>query len=354
MTTSALRLFGSQPQASGPVTRNIHTLDGSQYYELGSTVTLSGDFTVEFIFSTVNQDNQILMGDSHTAAYYFNIAYSTGDFHFRIYWPGGSSRWAETDGTPNVFDGKIHKVKYVIVGSSATLYVDDVSYGSKSITQYTGANSFLIGSSNSITTAKFEGQILYVNINDQHEYLFDDTSTTTVADQIGSNDLTMTGFDAADIAEYTYTTDAAGGGETGWLGAERVINGTFDNWTGDDPDDWTVPAETATRYVTEVAAGAHIYLDGGIMWQAHANHSGVLCFKVVAQDTNDIAYMGFVRSSDGNMASADRQTFGNGTTYRLAIPSTTDRTSIGISYEYPLADTVLTEVSCKAFLEVAY
>lgn len=38
-------------------------------------------------------------------------------------------------------------------------------------------------------------------------------------------------------------------------GGELVVNGDFANWTGDNPDNWTVVAEDANNYVTESAGG---------------------------------------------------------------------------------------------------
>jgi hypothetical protein len=39
-------------------------------------------------------------------------------------------------------------------------------------------------------------------------------------------------------------------------GADAVANGDFANWTGDDPDNWTVISEDANNYVTETVGGA--------------------------------------------------------------------------------------------------
>jgi len=39
-------------------------------------------------------------------------------------------------------------------------------------------------------------------------------------------------------------------------GVELVTNGAFTNWTGDDPDNWTVTNEDANNYITEVAASS--------------------------------------------------------------------------------------------------
>ncbi len=49
------------------------------------------------------------------------------------------------------------------------------------------------------------------------------------------------------------------------LGPDLVTNGSFANWTGDDPDDWTVfvtGGETGATRVTEGVGGARIQSDG--------------------------------------------------------------------------------------------
>jgi hypothetical protein len=51
--------------------------------------------------------------------------------------------------------------------------------------------------------------------------------------------------------------------ESGQVGQEMVTNGNFADWTGDDPDDWTVTGEVASDpMVTEVATGARMYTTG--------------------------------------------------------------------------------------------
>lgn len=48
------------------------------------------------------------------------------------------------------------------------------------------------------------------------------------------------------------------------LGSELVTNGDFANWTGDDPDGWTVPAEDASNFITEVSGTArYVAASGG-------------------------------------------------------------------------------------------
>jgi hypothetical protein len=45
-------------------------------------------------------------------------------------------------------------------------------------------------------------------------------------------------------------------------GTEAVDNGDFLNWTGDDPDSWTVANEDGSNYITEDSGKAHLVSDG--------------------------------------------------------------------------------------------
>lgn len=45
------------------------------------------------------------------------------------------------------------------------------------------------------------------------------------------------------------------------LGSELAVNGDFANWTGDDPDNWSVVSEDANNYITEHANGARLVSD---------------------------------------------------------------------------------------------
>jgi len=45
------------------------------------------------------------------------------------------------------------------------------------------------------------------------------------------------------------------------LGSELAVNGDFANWTGDNPDNWSVVSEDANNYITEHANGARLVSD---------------------------------------------------------------------------------------------
>ena len=43
---------------------------------------------------------------------------------------------------------------------------------------------------------------------------------------------------------------------------QLLLNNKFENWTGDDPDDWSVSNEDVVNYITEVSSGARMVSDG--------------------------------------------------------------------------------------------
>ena len=68
------------------------------------------------------------------------------------------------------------------------------------------------------------------------------------------------------IDEWSYPTSFI------YLNVPNVLaNGLFENWTADDPDDWTISAEDAGNYVTENDEGARITSDGGGVSLAQTN-----------------------------------------------------------------------------------
>jgi len=130
------------------------------YYEIAEPITFAGDFEVEFEFSTTNTSNQILIGDSHTSSYYFNMDNNSFDVHIA----GAARAFTFSSQTPH--DGKLHKVKYKLTGTSLEVFLDGISLGTQTITPYTGANNFIIGNSNS-ANAYFDGIIANAKFTDK-------------------------------------------------------------------------------------------------------------------------------------------------------------------------------------------
>ena len=131
---------------SGLLSRYFVTLDPvlNSHYEMAAPITFAGDFEIEAEFSTTNTNNQILLGDNHTTSMYFNIDIDS----FNVFISGTQSTFLFGSQTP--LDGKLHKIKYKLVGVSLELFLDGISLGSQTVVPYTGASNFIIGSSNSV------------------------------------------------------------------------------------------------------------------------------------------------------------------------------------------------------------
>ena len=146
----------------GLLSRYFVTLDPvlNSHYEVAAPITFAGDFEIEIEFTITGTGNKIILGDSHTTSMFFNISSSA----FNVFIAGASQSFTFLPQTPR--DGKLHKVKYKLVGTSLEVFLDGISLGSQTFTPYTGANDFIIGSSNSINNY-FDGIIANVKFTDQ-------------------------------------------------------------------------------------------------------------------------------------------------------------------------------------------
>jgi len=240
-------LFGGGA-GSGKRTRYFTELTaaGSQHYTI-PTVTLTGDFEVEVEFSTTTTTNQILMGDSHAASYYFNFDVSK----FTVWIAGIQHNYLHTAYTPH--DGKLHKIKYKLVGTSLELFLDDISLGSLTVVPYTGSNSFVIGNSNA-NNAYFNGIISNVKITDAgtlvRQYDIKETwlNDLVLYDNVNDQHGLAVNITSADAEKYSFdSVDQA------WLGGELGVNGGFDadtDWT--KGTGWTISGGTASSDGTQV------------------------------------------------------------------------------------------------------
>ena len=146
----------------GLLSRYFVTLDPvlNSHYEVAAPITFAGDFEIEIEFTITGTGNKIILGDSHTTSMFFNISSSA----FNVFIAGASQSFTFLPQAAR--DGKLHKVKYKLVGTSLEVFLDGISLGSQTFTPYTGANDFIIGSSNSINNY-FDGIIANAKFTDQ-------------------------------------------------------------------------------------------------------------------------------------------------------------------------------------------
>jgi|TARA_R110000744_G_C19212325_1_gene546200 hypothetical protein len=187
----------------------------NSYYEIATPITFVGDFEIEAEFSTTNTNNQILLGDNHTTSMYFNIDSNS----INVYMGGGYER-SFAFGSITLHDGKLHKVKYKLTGTSLEVFLDGTSLGSQTVTLYTGANNFRIGSSNSVNQW-FDGIIANAKFTDKSgasdtvtTFKLDKATANTESSIEGNNSVTYTNIPQSARDLYTLDgttwTDAAG------------------------------------------------------------------------------------------------------------------------------------------------
>ena len=248
--------------ATSLLTRYFSSLNPivTAHYEILEPITFTGDFEVEVDFSTTNTTSKILIGDSHTASYYFNMDAT----FFGVFYAGSQKAFNHSAYTTQ--DGKLHVVKYSLVGTSMTVYLDGISLGTQTITPYTGSNAFLIGASNSVLTyfdgilanAKFTDNSGPTPVTQTFPLNFKPEESNTEVCLEGTNSITA--IRVADELKEKYTLV-----EDDWIGEELVINGGFDTDTdwATDPN-WTISGGVMTSTGNGRVYQSIPYLEGGI------------------------------------------------------------------------------------------
>ena len=201
---------------SGLLSRYFVTLDPvlKSRYEVVTPIAFAGDFEIEIEFTITGTGNKIILGDSHTTSMFFNISSSA----FNVFIAGASQSFTFLPQAAR--DGKLHKVKYKLVGTSLEVFLDGISLGSQTFTPYTGANDFIIGSSNSILNY-FDGIIANAKFTDQSgasdvvtTFKLDQATANTESSVEGGNSVTYINIPQSARDSYTLDgntwTDAAG------------------------------------------------------------------------------------------------------------------------------------------------
>jgi len=190
------------------ICRYFTTLDGTADYYTIPTVSLAGDFEIEFDTTTVQTTTEVFLGNGT----------NTDDFIASI---SGTSIKVKIGGVDvstiaaTFNDGKLHNIKVKRVGTTVTTYLDGVSIGSG-----TSANTFVIaklGAYNAIAQLFHTGVLSEVKITDgtdliRYYKIDEDFSTTDVltnsATTLGSDIVTNGSFD--------------GGVTTGWTALDSA------------------------------------------------------------------------------------------------------------------------------------
>ena len=190
----------------------------SQYWTMGSALSLAGDFEVEF---------DAVLGNSGSGDTIIGRASSNSD---RIK-KNGTKWFIQIAGAGVTFssnitaDAKLRNYKFIRVGTTISYYENDVFIESITLA---GTFTFdLLGVDN--PGNYLNGVLANVKITDAgtpiHLWKLDSADPSTELDTIGSNDLTGTNLSSSD-SEIFYKSGID------WLGVELVTNGDFDSDTG--------------------------------------------------------------------------------------------------------------------------
>lgn len=130
------------------------------HYVIEKEIVLTGDWYIEFVTSTTDVTNQVILGDDHTSTLYIN----TSDGHFTI-WINGQSRIFNVPLGSNT-NGELQVVRFDVVGNTVAATINGTTYPAQSVTNpnVTLPAGSKIGTSNSVAIY-WQGYIADVDIN---------------------------------------------------------------------------------------------------------------------------------------------------------------------------------------------
>lgn len=218
MAEYAIEFGGSNDYISIPALAS--TNNGSQDY----------DWEFEFTWAMVESDRSSgtwirVLSDGSTSD---RVIFKKNEF--RYYKNGGYASWTSI---PNdTTDSVVYKVK-ILANTNFELLVDTVSQGEKSSTS--GARAVAdftrIGTDSSGGSGYAEGQCEYFKYTDNHnssnsrEYLFNEGSGSSVADELNSQDGTLTNF-PGDDSQWILLSGGGTSFQPGWaIYTNKLIGG---------------------------------------------------------------------------------------------------------------------------------
>lgn len=230
---------------TAPTIRSFATFDGTDDFVAIPTVTATGDFEVEFEFSTTDLSaTQSILGDLASSN---KIAVNaTSGTLFAKLLDSVSASFFLTIPTTDWVDGKLHKGKLTRVTDLFTLSIEGQSV---STTEVGAQNPFyeVVGSRNGALEF-FSGVLANINFKSGWDtnrfYALDELASNTAVDSISGQNGTYTNFEV-DFSDRELLTLQSNGD---WLGVNSVVNGTFDT----DTDwvkgvGWSISSGTATH-----------------------------------------------------------------------------------------------------------
>jgi len=212
------------------ISRYFHRLKpaASQYYTLGE-VSIPSEWKSKITFSSGDESNQVLWGDSHTTNLYVNYS-STG----LTVWISGQYH-SYSFGSMNPHDGALHELSISTVGGVVKAYLDSIELvktNSRSLTPFVGVAQLKVGTSNS-AAIRYDGYI----------------SDFEMLDSLGDV-IVKYSFDSSLESPYQFSDDVV-------LGENVVGNGAFSS----DLSDWVV-VNSGGNIAEWTDRGVHVVSDG--------------------------------------------------------------------------------------------
>ncbi len=208
----------------------------------------------------------------------WHLRYDVGSDEFQTFFsPDGTSGTtgirATAFGSPSAGQWYFIVTEHDSVNNTITIQINNgtISSGAYSVGVFDGTSSFDIGQrgdgannwNGRLAQASFRKGHLLTTADRTELYnnglgkRYRDYSPSLKIGLISAWDLDETAGDAIDSHGQNHLTDTnTVTSVKGSVGVELISNGRFDNWTADDPDDWTVAGEVATDpEVSEVGTG---------------------------------------------------------------------------------------------------
>jgi len=229
---------------NGTTNRYFTTLDGTADYYTIPTVTLTGDFEIEFEFTTIQTSFKYILGVTSGYLNYFAYRGSTNAFEFKL--DSGTLQTFTITGALN--DGKLNKGILKRVGGVTTLTSNGVVYSEDALETNSGTYVFdYIGTN--VIEALWNGTLSDVKITDgtdliRYYKIDEDLSATSTIIDSGSDGSNGTAISIT--SSELFTLEGAD-----WIGAELIVNGSFStdtNWT--KAAGWTISGGIAVSNLT--------------------------------------------------------------------------------------------------------
>ena len=201
-------------EVDGETRKVFVTLDPAlnAYYTLASAFTPSGDFEIEFSISTVNTTEafqNVMSGSANGSNEIAMFVRSSGEVRVLAYVGSTLQTIIDTSGVI-VNDGELHNIKLTHIGTSAELFVDDVSEGSATWALDGSQDVKYVGSRNGSSNNLVDGIVSDVKLTDlttpsnSLHYALNQITANTEESLINSNTLTYVNILGSDRETFIY------------------------------------------------------------------------------------------------------------------------------------------------------